>query len=534
MKIFKKYRTLWMMGVIVVLAILFITNFSYVVSGIDILLRSITSLLGGAALAFVLNLIMCPVEDRLKKSDKPFVKNHARALAILTSFLVMFLIIILILSIIIPNLISALRMLTSEAPEYFNEVETLLQKLLHNYPSLLEKLKANPIDWDQTFEVIVRFLTNGSGGSNVMDSTMNLVSSFVSFFVNTFVVVIFASYVLAEKERFVKGYYTFVDLYVSKPKRTHLTRDLRIVNDSFKSFILGEIIEAAILSTMCIVGMLILQLPYATMIGILVGVINMIPMVGAFIGGGIGAFIIFTISPTKCLIFLIFLCIIQQIESNVFFPRVIGNKVGLPGIYVMMTIVVGGTLFGVLGMILGVPLMASVYKIAKIDLAELKARREQEQEREKESNEKGQKNASKNVVQKMRSEMMELRKSVDENPQAQVEVEQMIRDDEDLRRRLDALLCAYDMTDEDIRPSSPANLESPTKEEREDLQKNAEAASKALSQVSDSSEKSAASIKPSEPSNPVKEPNPAKDADPAKDPEPAQNAAPVKNDSSSK
>jgi predicted PurR-regulated permease PerM len=131
------------------------------------------------------------------------------------------------------------------------------------------------------------------------------------------------------------------------------------------------------------IGMFILQMPYALMISIMVGVINMIPMVGAFIGGGIGVFLIFTVSPIKALVFLVFLCIIQQIESNVFFPRIVGNKVGLPGIYVMITIVVGGSLAGVAGMILGVPLVASIYKLAvryfqkKAQEKEEKAKKEQ-------------------------------------------------------------------------------------------------------------------------------------------------------------
>lgn len=374
MKVFRKYRTLWMAGIIVVLAILFITNFSYVVGGIGFLLRSITSLLGGAAVAFILNLIMDPVERKLRSCKEPLLAKNARPIAILVSFLVALLLIVLILSIVIPNLISAVKMLTSEAPTYFGELNDLIARLLKRYPELQSYFQGTTIDWNKTFETILNFITKGSGQKDVMNSTMNLVSSVIGSFVNLFVVVVFASYVLAEKERFVKGYYTLTDLFMPPEKRVHLTRNLRIINQSFKSFIVGEIIEACILSSMCIVGMLILQLPYATMIGILVGVINMIPMVGAFIGGGIGAFIIFTISPTKCLIFLVFLCIIQQIESNIFFPRVIGNKVGLPGIYVMMTIVVGGSLFGVFGMVLGVPLMASLYKIFKDYLAEVKAR----------------------------------------------------------------------------------------------------------------------------------------------------------------
>lgn len=228
------------------------------------------------------------------------------------------------------------------------------------------------MNWQKTTEAILGFILNGNSDKNVVNSTMSIVSGAIGGVVNLFVVVVFATYILSEKERFIKAYFVLTDLFMSQEKRAHLTRSLMIIYESFKSFITGEIIEACILSTMCTVGMLILRLPYATMIGVLVGVINMIPMVGAFVGGGIGAFIIFTISPMKCLIFLVFLCVIQQIESNIFFPRVIGNKVGLPGIYVMMTIVVGGSLFGVFGMVLGVPLMASVYKIFNNYLAESK------------------------------------------------------------------------------------------------------------------------------------------------------------------
>ena len=376
MKLFRKYKTLWMAGIIIVIAILFIINFSEVVSGFNFLLRAVSSLLGGAALAFILNLIMDPVERTLRKSSKPFLVKNARTLALTASFLVALIIIMLVLSIIIPNMINAIKMLTHEAPSYFNDLDTFFHEILKRYPYLEETFKNVRIDWSQTTDTIINFITKGSLQTNVMSNTMNIVSSLVGGVVNLFLIIVFASYVLSDKERFVKGYYTLTDLFIPPERRVHLTRNLRIINQSFKAFIMGEILEACILSTMCIIGMLILRLPYATMIGILVGVINMIPMVGAFIGGGIGAFIIFTVSPSKCLIFLIFLCIIQQIESNIFFPKVVGNKVGLPGIFVMMTIVIGGSLFGVLGMILGVPLVASLYKIFNDYLAEVLAQRE--------------------------------------------------------------------------------------------------------------------------------------------------------------
>ncbi len=376
MKLFRKYKTLWMAGLIIVIAILFIINFSEVVNGFNFLLRAVSSLLGGAALAFILNLIMDPVEKILRNSHKPFLVKNARSLALTASFLVALLIILLVLSIVIPNMINALKMLTQEAPSYFTTLDTFFHGILKRYPYLEEMFKNVRIDWSQTTDTIINFITKGSLQMSVMSNTMNIVSSLVGGIVNLFLVIVFASYVLSDKERFVKGYYTLTDLFIPPERRVHLTRNLRIINQSFKAFIMGEILEACILSVMCIVGMLILRLPYATMIGILVGVINMIPMVGAFIGGGIGAFIIFTVSPSKCLIFLIFLCIIQQIESNIFFPKVVGNKVGLPGIFVMMTIVIGGSLFGVLGMILGVPLVASIYKIFNDYLAEVMAQRE--------------------------------------------------------------------------------------------------------------------------------------------------------------
>lgn len=359
-----------MLGIVAVIAILFIVNFSVVVSGLQAILNSIKGLLYGAMLAFILNLVMDPVEKRLKKSKRKFLVNHARAIGIFISLLTAILIIALILSIVIPNLISAFTVLTKEAPDYITQIEDLLSKLFEKYPSLQESVKDIQINWSDVAQSLIGFLTKGtsaaSDAKSTISSTLNIFTSIVGGAVNTFVIVIFAIYVLSEKERFIRLYYFFTDMYLKPAARTRLTRNLRICNQSFKAFVGGEIIEAAILSTMCVVGMLILRLPYATMIGILVGVINMIPFVGAFIGGGIGAFIIFTISPIKCIIFLIFLVVIQQIESNVFFPRVIGSRVGLPGIYVMITIVIGGSLFGVLGMVLGVPLVASLYKIAQI------------------------------------------------------------------------------------------------------------------------------------------------------------------------
>ena len=123
--------------------------------------------------------------------------------------------------------------------------------------------------------------------------------------------------------------------------------------------------EAAILGSLCALGMTILHMPYPLMIGTLVGVINIIPMIGAYIGGAIGVFMVFTVNPITAIWFLIYLCILQQIESNLIYPRVVGSSVGLPGVYVMMTVIVFGSLAGILGMLFGIPIMASIYRLSK-------------------------------------------------------------------------------------------------------------------------------------------------------------------------
>ena len=159
---------------------------------------------------------------------------------------------------------------------------------------------------------------------------------------------IFAIYVLLEKERFVQLYHRLTNLYLSETVKRRMDRCLNIINQTFSAFIGGQCIEATILGTLCTLGMIILRMPYPAMIGTLVGVINIIPMIGAYIGGAIGMFMVFTVSPIMSLWFLLYLCI--------------------PGIYVMMTVVIFGSLAGIPGMFLGIPTMASVYKIGVLYL----------------------------------------------------------------------------------------------------------------------------------------------------------------------
>ena len=144
---------------------------------------------------------------------------------------------------------------------------------------------------------------------------------------------------------------------------------LRIFNESFRGYIVGQCTEAVILGVLCVVGMLIFRFPYAGMIGSLVGFTALIPVAGAYIGAAVGAVMILTQSPLKALLFGVFLVILQQLEGNLIYPRVVGRSIGLPALWVLAAVTVGGSLMGIPGMLLGVPITAALYRLIREDMS---------------------------------------------------------------------------------------------------------------------------------------------------------------------
>ncbi|MCI9040757.1 AI-2E family transporter [Dubosiella newyorkensis] len=342
---------------------------------------AISSLVFGAMLAFVINLIMRPIEDFLSKSHSKFILKSKRALALLLSLVIVILLLAALVWLVVPSLIEAGEVMVKVLPGYFSETETFFKKLFADNPQIVAYIETMHIDWEQVVKNFVHFTTTGV--SNMLGSAVGMVGTVVTSIVNLIIVIIFAIYVLLDKQRFVRLYHRACNLWLKPETEQKITRALYIIYDSFSSFICGQCLEALILGSTCALGMFILKLPYPLMIGTLVGVINIIPMIGAYIGGAIGMFMVFTVSPWLSVVFLIYLCILQQFESNIIYPRVVGSQVGLPGIYVMITVVVGGSLAGVPGMFLGIPIMASIYKLARIHF-ENEEKKKEEKDHEKE------------------------------------------------------------------------------------------------------------------------------------------------------
>ena len=342
----------------IAILVLAIANMDVVVNGLQVLWQACSVLVFGSMVAYVLNLIMVRVENVMPDT------KYKSVVSLMIALLVFVILIYALINLVVPSLIDAFKVLFETMPGYFEKFQKFLMELFENNPQFVDMIESIDINWKSLFQNGISILTNGMG--SVLDKTLSIVNVVVNVVVNGALSIILAIYILMEKGRFINWYHRFTNLVMKPEKKEALTEVLKITHQTFSSFIGGQCIEAIILGVMCAVGMWILRMPYPVMIGTLVGVINIIPMIGAYVGGALGMFIVFTVNPITSIFFLIFLCVIQQIESNIFYPRVVGKSVGLPGIFVMITVVVGGSLAGVSGMFLGIPLVASIYKVVGI------------------------------------------------------------------------------------------------------------------------------------------------------------------------
>jgi len=329
-------------------------------------LGAATPLIIGGVIAYLLNILMTFYERHyFPKSKKAFVIKSRRPLCMTAAILTLVAIVSLVVGLVVPELVSCVSLLISKLPGF---ITFLIDKAeeLHALPEdIITALEA--VDWNSRIEQLFGVLTSGIG--NVVNIIINTVFSVFSGIVTAFLSIIFAIYLLASKDS-LKSQVTRVSRrYMRSSIYEKVTYFLRVLNDSFHRYIVGQCTEAVILGALCTLGMLILRLPYATMIGALIAFTALIPIAGAYIGAFVGAFMIFTVSPLKALVFLIFIVVLQQLEGNLIYPRVVGSSIGLPAFWVLTAVTLGGGVLGVSGMLLGVPSAATLYRIIKADVA---------------------------------------------------------------------------------------------------------------------------------------------------------------------
>lgn len=337
------------------------------ISGIlGALLSAATPIIIGFGIAYVLNILMSFYERHYfkKRSHKKFVRVTKRPVCLIGAILTLLAIIALIVLLVVPELVEVVKFLAAEIPP-------LIEKLLESkfVKEILPKnilSKLSDIDWMSYVTKILETVSSGFG--DAVNVVVNAVTSVVSVIVTAFLSIIFSLYLLGARDKLADQARRLLRNYLPEKTTGRVMYTLGVFNDSFHSYIVGQCTEAVILGVLCTIGMFIFRFPYAPMIGALIGFTALIPVAGAYIGAGVGAVMMLTESPLKALLFLVFILVLQQLEGNIIYPKVVGNSVGLPAIWVLAAVTVGGALFGVIGMLVGVPIAAAVYRLVREDV----------------------------------------------------------------------------------------------------------------------------------------------------------------------
>jgi predicted PurR-regulated permease PerM len=317
----------------------------------------------GAALAYVLNLLCSRLEQwYFPKSRLKIVRVTRRPVSILLTFVLVLLVLFGVLRLVLPQFANALSEFFESVPKVVTRLAAWIQST-DQFPLIQKKISTTQIDWTSIQSKVMKYFTTGISG--VLGSTITIFSKVTSGVVNFVLAVTFAIYILISKEKLGTNIKRVGHAFLSDRVMRKLKYYLATINQCFSSFIIGQVTEAFVLGTLCIVGMLIFRFPYAVSIGAFVGMMALIPIFGAWIGAGVGFLLIVVDSPFKAVLFIVFILVLQQIEGNLIYPKVVGTSIGLPGIWVLAAITIGSGISGILGMLLGVPVAATLYKLLK-------------------------------------------------------------------------------------------------------------------------------------------------------------------------
>ena len=316
----------------------------------------------GAALAFILNVPMRAFEGLLKK-----VKNERwrRVLAVLLTFVAVLLVLTLVCLLLIPQLVKTIQSLIPSLIEFAGEVEAFFYEFLNENPRLMEWVVNNTdlesVDWASLIQQAISVL--GTSVSSIISGTFSAIGSVFSALVNFVIAIVFALYSLFQKETLARQGRKLLYAFVPERVSDHIVRILRLSNSTFSNFLSGQCVEVCILGCLFAVSMAIFKMPYIPLISVLIAVTAFIPIVGAFIGCVVGAFLIFVNDPLLAVWFVVMFLVLQQIENNLIYPRVVGTSIGLNGMWVLVAVAVGGELFGVAGMFLMIPFASVLYTL---------------------------------------------------------------------------------------------------------------------------------------------------------------------------
>ena len=357
----KNMKNLMILIVFAVLVLVGVQRIENLAAGFVFLMRIVFPFILGGAMAFILNIPMHFLEGRLFAKAKK--KKLVRPVSLVLSILFVVAILQIVLVVVIPEIAATFASISKNIEAFLPKLEQWLTEAFPDSEQLELWINSLEFNWDKILQSAVNFLKNGAG--NVLSSTVTVAKTVINSLMNFFVGFVFACYILLQKEKLSvqvkKVLYAFLPLHA-------VEKTLQVAALSYKTFsnfVTGQCLEAVILGTMFFVSMSVLRFPYALLVGVLIAFTALIPIFGAFIGCVLGTFLILVSNPVQAIGFVILFFVLQQVEGNLIYPHVVGGSVGLPSIWVLVAVTVGGSLMGVVGMLIFIPLSSVLYALFK-------------------------------------------------------------------------------------------------------------------------------------------------------------------------
>ncbi|WP_315114075.1 AI-2E family transporter [Clostridium intestinale] len=319
-------------------------------------------LISGLAMAYVLNILMKKLEKiYFPKSKNEIINKSRRAVCIFLAILLIIFILVIVALIVIPELVNAISVIIAAIPKFVEDIIKFIDTNSDKYEVVENTLVTLQIDINEISRSVMTFASSLLTG--VLNSIILFASTMANSLINFIISLVFAIYALANKEKLSYQIKKVMKAFLKNKSIEKINYVFHVINESFSNFIVGQCVEAVIIGGLCTAGMFVFSFPYAVTVGVFISVTALIPIVGAYLGAALGAFIILTVSPLKAVLFLLYITILQQLENTLIYPKVVGSSIGLPGIWVFAAITLGAGLGGIIGMLLSVPVAATIYKL---------------------------------------------------------------------------------------------------------------------------------------------------------------------------
>ena len=356
----RKLKELILFTIIILIAL---WNYKILFEWVGVAFRIILPFILGGGIAFILNIPMSFLEEKLFQNkhlkEKKIAKKLARPVCLILTLAIVIGVVALVMFVVIPELTRTLLSLGKTIQTFIPEAQRFLEELFTDNREIQAWLSNLNLDAGKLTDSIMAFFQNGAG--NVLNSTMSAIGSIVSG-VTTFVIAfVFSCYVLLQKEKLNMQVKKVLYAYFSEKRVEWMFEVGSLASKAFSSFFTGQCVEALILGSMFFIVMSILNMPYTLLVSVLIAFTALIPIFGAFIGCFVGAFLILMVDPMQMIAFVVTFLILQQIEGNLIYPKVVGSSVGLPSIWVLAAVTVGGSLMGIVGMLIFIPIVSVIY-----------------------------------------------------------------------------------------------------------------------------------------------------------------------------